>query len=795
MEYESGKWENGSEHTYIFDGASKLNANKEPDKIADTDYADMLNLCRSVSRPDGLVRRNGIMFLGNPLPLGNMRQVTEAVLNNKRFLIARSSLDSRLYYTAYPYTSLSTWTLLYNNVSAYSDSKIEFTNVNNSLYLSNILKGDYMLHKNGIIKQSDGTPYYTPAGLTTHYADCFDMYSTTLSGGGLSPDTSYFYAITVLYDGYMESNTPNIKLMTTSAGHDTVRIYTRNYTGAMPYTKRHVKLKIYRSKAVATMTAVKEIYLLDTIDCPVENQAEAVFVDQKGDDDLFDPIDITELFKQSVPFRSRYMCSVSGRMVYANLQTEPEVYDAIPDTDISVATTTTGGGGFAYPNTYKIRVTKVIPSYTGDAFVINASLPYETEVNTIVTHRAIKITFAADFYKKFLDWVQNIMVEIYLPDEKWYTYGIYNTEYFRTHNYLEYLLPDEYILDYQSQRFDIVRAEKTETSDLPLSFVVSDYDKPESFSENTLINLDAVNNSYISGVFPDANRLTIFTDRNEYAVDASPLNTAYWQTARISEGIGAKGNITIKENIIYNETFNGIVKLPSNGGYIFFDKTLKTSGEPDPILYYWDGTGTAPAIISSEVSAYLSGDTVTIKAMTYDTKNGYIWILADNGENNILIFDFALKQWYRWLSGTFAQPNDVIQIVEGKIIFANSLGSLSEYTEDTYADQTDFDNSDLYYSYLKTKTFSYPESMITGVLVKHEYDTEPNGNIATVSTNANNLYSSEYSYTMQGGINRLVHRDNIPCNRYWVKIFHNNEGKLETKGLIIAIKKRNIKYG
>lgn len=802
------KWENGIEVAYTFDNQSRLNAGYEPEAIGHTEFSYLLNLLKKKGQSSQFSKRHGFTQLGLRIPsfVQEIKWIDEVILGGEPYLVGIGVADNVIYYSASSNAYFG-WSSLYVNPRLFTQQHPETLNLFNSCYLGNLVRDsalytfpDYDLEDSRVIlRKNDGTLETYPFGLATLPADRYTLASANHLNGALEVGKYYFYAITALYDGYMESNASLLKRVIIGGGHNSV-----DFTyDSFPTTNRRIeKFKIYRSHGQTIGVAPDKLYYLTTVD--VNGTDSPFYVDRQADSELTEQISPSSVFLQLPAYRNRYWCLTNGRLIQANLQSDYRLYSSIPAQKISLSLET--GTVIANGVTPRYRISKVIPKFDGDKYVFIAGEPVEVSIlNNSGTTKNVKLTLNmtdAEYLIQFGDWNNYVMVERKSGWTDFRFVGLYQLKVFRA-GVIDNVATSA-SNKYNDIPIEIVKADGVRTSyDSPTAVIMSEINEYEKFSENNgLIVLDRLSNSNVTGIFDEENRVIIFTDKNIYQIGTEPISPQFWVTSKIIDGLGARGGKTPKGYSEY--CCQGIIKLPSGSGYIFCNQTYKERSSDEIIIYYWDGKTNTTTIISNEIASILNTKSdatlYSIRGMTYDSKNNYIWLSVVTGEtptaltSRILVFDLENKQWYHWVRQNI-KCNSFAERYDQSILVGGSDGFADYYDTGSYSDRIGASSYGAFKVGFNTKNFHFPDALLTGAMLKLEYDTDYLFTSVDVTNTANNNPDDSFVYQNTGYTARNIHRANETGNRCGFNVLITAPTAVVLKGMSVNIKKRNIRHG
>lgn len=592
------------------------------------------------------------------------------------------------------------WNQISNTETA---GKYNFLSYKDRLYIANRNSGT-----------STNKVWYYDGGYTAGYLDMgcppCDMTNVSITRnaagtGSLSAGT-YYYAVTYIYDGYMESG---CLIRSVQGGSNffpyiTGVLATESVSlGVREGNARVTGYKIYRSK-VNDSTAY---YYHTTVIDPLIVASAFTFLDTKADTELtqqMDPSLLTADLKK--PFKSKYHCVHKSSLVQGNLA--DDIYSPFAVGDITLSSG--GGGGSLSGNTlYNYRFYKCwVINNGGSSPKLWLSPFLQVTRTTAVGEHTININVQASALSS---WHGLIVAQrsslAGTNDYKWiniesnaWTWG-------------RILTAGTYADDSSDASRNSDIADYTIAPDVvPYSsyVAISDTGKPDIFSNLTVetngalvpnsnvFQLGQGDGQNITGVYSEYNRIVIFKENSIYAINTSAQGKAFWVSNVVVRNVGATDGLIIQIN--KNE-------------YIFARVITEYSGASTVKIYYWDGQ-TEPILISTEIETLLTNtNTLTIYDMVYNAYQGWVYITLYNTANTrtyVLIYDISMKgKWYVWYN-TVADMDTrgLCNLNSYGVVIGTGEGGISNFKSSIWKDNISGTNRDIY-TYLQSKTFNFED--------------------------------------------------------------------------------------
>jgi len=776
----------------------KLNQSDHPSKIGGNEFTLKENLVIRKSAKKSLAKRYGIqVFNNNAIGDGAVIDLYEAKLNTNYHLIAKEN------------TGGSSSVMKYKTGSTYSGSwsgTLSSSETNACYHYNQFKDTIYMMNRsnNGSLGANKvwlgGASLFEHGAIPSDYWNAGTSFLAVASGAtGGQAAGRYFYIVTNLYDNYQESASFDVYSIILSAGQATSVI--------LPIvTNSRVKArKIYRSKAQSVGASYatsdydftpppRDFYYLTT----EQNTASIyTFVDSKNDDELGVAINISTFFDQKKPYRSRMSTIVKNRLVQANLEDNPLRYSAITSGNISITEVATGG--LLSAGTYKFRLYKAYANHSADQLVYVVG--NYTEVSYPLagggTTNSLKVALL-NTTDDFDDWCDLVYVERTVKNgSTFYPSGIMrktnnnNNGTVGTHQIFS---SDAELLTYGSSYklpLDIIKItnlnglqpyDRTTNTKYKSTIAISDVGCGDLFPSGNIKVLDSKDNKGITGIFTEENRVVMFTSNNIYGLDTVTVGTEFWAINKLIDNIGAAG----QNNHPSTETYghNGILQLPDNSGYIFFNKAYSADNTVNIIIYYWNGNdNNQPVIISDDIINYLNDGftTFTVRGMCFDPINNWVWISIKNTSQYIFVYDVIYKEWYVFtFTNSGLEYYGIICTEAGEILIGAKIGIINKYKKNTFRDTYYTDSEGNYDTKILFKTKGYDSFDADLNLVRTDILAETTSATTTSSTLTVTPYGqsdSTYSLsTVSGYIHKIQKNMNHIAKRLFVK-YENSENK------------------
>lgn len=786
------QWRNGLE-TRIDIGADipfgKLNLGAHPSIIPYNEFTLKDNLVNRVSNMGALSKRYGIQRHSSNSIYGgasNVVSLWEARFNANNYLLGKddlSSAGSDFSFVASPFTAA--WT----NISTVEEQGyFQYAQFGENIYIANRLDGTWNLLAN---KVWQGSTNYFEHGCVPAFINnggsVFTGTSSTTTNGGLTSNRTYYYACTFLYDGYQESATTNWIFVTLGVGGNTVALSNIPVSSSSRVKAR----KLYRSTGRAFSTAFdypSEMYYLTTI----TDNTTTGYTDYKADIGLIIVKNNDDLFNQKKPYRSKYITVAKDRLIEANLKRDPTIYSAITTGDFTTFTAV-GATGSLTAGTYKYRFYKAYASHGGgnEGWILGDYLE-RSIVIVGAGGQDVSINIANS---GFSDWQEYIFIErTKVGGSDFYSLRVYR----KGEGAITDSRPDSDLDLLQSLSPTIIKSEQTNITDFKGNLAISDVSKPDLFDAINVKIINAENNQGITGIFSEETRCVIFSGTGIYTLDTRAQSSEFWTVDKAIDNIGALGkNLSAS---IEATGHSGIIQLPENSGYIFFNRAYSDSASNLIRIYYWNGNSNQePKIISDDINTYINGySSFNVRGMCYDHINSWVWINVATSSKYILIYDLKTAEWFVFTLNASIDLYDVICTSEGKIIIGGGAGYIYSYIPGTFQDN--YGSTPTTYAFtakLQTKHFDDLKTSLNAKQIAVDMDTASgtttSSNIAVGVDNAETLYSS---LTTASGLNhRLKKRFNHRGNRLYFR-FENAENKdLIINRLAIDIKHEHGQTG
>lgn len=796
------QWENGAEYSVVFNGESKLNASSEPTAIPNTDFSDMMNLCKSANAPFLFVKRNAFRKISVSqmvAPDESIYQIKEVVINAKRFLIARPLTGAKWYYMAFPYNT--GWTELFTATNTLSLAKQEIVNAYSVAFLTNLCESARpKALPVQAISENAGALSVKEYGY--HPATTYEYTLQETTGGNLTLLKTYYYALTLTYEDAWESDTIAFKYITLTGSNSAVRLMWGASLYSFPTPQSRVtKINVYRSKGLTAAglglaPPPEMMYYLGSIDVPTGIALTDIFyVDTKADEALAIQRPIEDLTAHIIPYRAKCGTIIRDRLVLGNLSVDERAYSPLPESAIEV----TSGSGSLGAGTYYYYISKVYYKWQNGKWIYVTGEPLIVE-KTVGASSSVTIKYAGILERDFTPYCRHLLIEKSHSGTNKAARTPYAILQYMDYPHMSFTdtggvlsVPSEVTHgSYQSA------GDKTEVTELPTGLAISDAGDYEHFVPFNLLEFSKQINAEVTGVFEHNDKMIVFTNNNIYRVDTEPIDPKFWAGTKVVEGIGAQGAKKLTTDYTFGAGHSGILQLPKGSGFMFFNKTVASSLTDKVVLYYWDGENNNVTPVSNEVSKYLSGvSPVIIRDMAHDAGRQWVWISLYNGNHVILIFDMLLKQWYRWefTPVPIDHFNAFATLLNGEMIGGTENGWVYEYKDSVFSDEIEEDAFELVTAYLETKEFNFPESLIVGTTMKIQCETNNDVlNLYTAITGDDNAHALN-GYVSTDNITRVVEKFNVNAKKVKLMVMFTNYTDLKITGLTAVFKQRHKRHG
>lgn len=757
----------------------KLNTGEHASKISHNDFTLLENLVKRRNLKNSLVNRYGMQrYNSNALSASNIINLFEAKKNDNYYLLGKDDAgasSSNLKYVALPYTGA--WTSI--SATEYN-SYYRFALYKDKVYIVNRINSGVLSNN----KVWTGSTNLYDIGLNPQYTDTFTA-TVSASAGGLTTAKYYFYILTFLYDGYQESCSLNYVRCETSGGNTAISLGALSALSGDRVTAK----KIYRSTGltVAESSIPEDMYYLTTITDDTTN----VYLDVKPDSGLGEAIPINTFFEQKKPYRSKYITVSKDRIILANLETDSTRYsnfgaDALTPTE-------SAGGSLTALGVYKYRLHKcwIYPSGGRYGFIVGN---YSEVTKTLTGANQTLTVTVQNPGTHFADgWVNYILITRTVAGGSSFHYltvqnaGVMSAGYADT-------LSDANLLAIESGiGIDIITTPIEEFSTnykYRTSVAISEAGKGDIFPAENIKLISPDNNQGITEIFNENNRIIIFMPGSIHGIDTSADSSIYWDSTVLVPNIGASGQDTAPKTETVGH--NGILQLPDDSGYIFFNRAYKSSSQVNTIIYYWNGNSDSmPQTISNDIEYYLTlNATIKVTGMCYDHINNWVWVTVLIGTAYyIFIYNLALSEWYIFTFNSNYKAFNIICSEEGKIIVSGDNGYIQYYGIDIaegtkYYDRFYYSGALNYATYtakLQTKSHDYFDADSCGVRFGILLDTtSTNSTSNTMVVGINSSENSDTVASSSGLYHKLERVFNALANRLYFR-WENSEGK----GIII----------
>lgn len=776
------QWENGNEYRETFDSFGRLNKGVNPTKLNPNDFALLENIVKRRDNAGSLTTRFGIQrFNSNAFGSANLINLFEGKFNSGYKLLAKDTTgagSSVMKYCSTGYTG--TWTSL--STTEYA-GYYRFLQYKDKVYIANRVDNSSLLLEN---KVWDGTANLYEHGASPYLTDTFTA-TAGGAGGALQNQKYYFYIVTSIYDGYMESSVLHYVRQETTGATNAITLSGLNFSGGGRVTGKN----IYRSTGmtVAETSIPENMYYITTLSSPTI----ATYIDVTADSALGTAIPIETFFEQKRPYRSKYLTVSKDRLIQANLESSSTRYSAIASGDVTLTPTNSTGTMGAGVYTYRIYKCFMTPSGGRFGFTVGNYV----EKSVTVTAPEDTVTVGLDGLSTSMDnWCNYILIQRTLAGGSEYFYLTTQPKSVFGSGYTD-VTPDwtlvtnnnNFPLDMvyaTGQTVNGVKYPVVQTNKYKSSIAISEAGSGDLIPAENIKIIETKDNQGITGIHSEDNGVVIFSGSAIFRMNTTALSSEFWNVTKVVDNIGSLGQDTSPKTETAGH--NGQLQLPNNSGYVFFNRAYSDSAQNQIKIYYWNGNeNNEPQIISDEITTYLNGfSAFRVYGMCYDHINNWIWISLKTNVQNILVYDVENKCWYVF---TFGDSRilfyDVICTEDGKIIFGADAGYLEYYgfdvaVADAYADKyyyTGALRTVAYTAGLQTKTFDSfdAESVATrfGLLAQTLATNTTSG---TLTVSANNSATTSTLTTASGLIHNIYKRMNLRGSEVYFK-YENSESK------------------
>ena len=806
-------WESGQEERIQVDSFGKLNQAQDPTILSDADLTVRENWIKKAGSLQKLSKRAGIQqHNSNALSANTIINLYEAKFDSATpYLVAKDSGTASgavLKYLAHPYTG--SW----NNIStAEEGNQYRYSQFKSNLYICNRMDDSDVTLVNKVWQGS--TNLYEMGCLPTDT----DTATLTPASGGFMGSNYYYYIITNLYDNYQESASLEMLRVGLYGGSDTAVIIAMP---AVPNTRVKAR-KIYRSKGVVyTGSTARPFYAPPISDfyyiTTVVGAGASSYKDIKADATLGLPISTENFFDQKRPYRSKYLTVAKNRMIEANLESSPLSYTAITSANITLVSSNFAGtpnnGGLTASGVYYYRFFKAYASHAGDRFGYRVGAEQSnfivggSTVNKITlggSDDIVTITLA-NTTQDFDNWNNYIYVERSVAGTsatpQYYPLAVFT----KGSPFVDDM--SDANLKIASVAIDINRVEGLDVNtkeDVITNYryknaiAISDIGLPDLIPSANVKLVNARDNRGITGVYTTDDAVIAFTSNAISLMDTRASDSTFWTISQLTNDIGAMGQDTNPDT--ETDGHNGILQLPDDLGFIFFNRAYSNSATNEIKIYYFNGRN-SPRLISDEIQSYLSSlSSFIVYGMAFDKINKWVWINAYNGSQLILIYDLANEEWYVFtFSNSAVRFYGFIISQDGRVFLGGASGYIYNYLITANQDNYYYSgtlNSLNFTAKLQSKIYDEFDETINAKQLQFNLltntATTTSSDIVVGVNEAETTYSAVTSTS--GTRHKIKKRFNLLGNRFYWR-YENSENKnivIQQAGL--DIKKSHRKSG
>lgn len=773
----------------------KVNRAVDPTLIDTEEFTIKENFINKPGYFGKAVKRSGIQrHNSNALSSEVILNLFEAKFDSGYYLVAKDSIGSSgavLKYLTSPYTG--SWNTI---SSAQEANHYNFLQTKNNVYLANILNDSDVLQVNKVWQGS--TNIFEMGCLPTDT----DTYTLVVAAGGyLTTAYWYWYIVTNVYDNYQESACfEPLRIYLSGAG---TAVYFSNIP-AVPNSRVKAR-KIYRSAKVTTAIGVgvplfyapppSEFYYLTTI----YSTGSSTYTDIKADSDLGSAISTEIFFDQKRPYKSKLHTIANDRLIQANLETNPLRYSAITTGNIALASANSTGT-LTNSGVYKYRFFKAYAQHSGGFFTYTVGINTNKTITLGGADDTVSIVLS-NLTSDFDNWCNYVYVERTVAGgSDYYPLAVFK----KADTYVD-LFSDTQLKGASfpikitkvegtpvgQSKFDVVDSSKFKNS-----IAISESGTPDLIPAENIKLIDSKDSRGITGIYSEDSGVVLFTSSAIHFMDTRAISSEFWTIDKVIDGIGAMGQDTSPST--ESDGHNGILQLPDNLGYIFFNRAYSGSALNEIKIYFYDRKN-EPVIISNEINSYLQGaSSFYVYGMCYDKINKWVWCSVYTGTQYIMVYDLEFKEWYVFTFGNSAVIfYDIICTEDGKIFLGGQGGFLYNYL--TTSNQDNYSGSTYNFTArLQSKTFDFFDENINAVMIQFNLLT------ASATTTSSDITmgindASTITYSAQASSSSVIHKIkkkfNLLVNRLYFK-FENAENKnIVVEKISLDIKRRHKKSG
>lgn len=785
----------------ILDTFGAVDRATHPTKLPIDALALAENWAKTKQLNDGsLVKRNGVrVYNTNELTASRaVRNLYEAKLKSAYYLIAKDADGSGTSDLKYlPYTEANKYTRAWSFGGTPSTAEYQnyyqFETFKNAIYICNRHDGS-ALSQNRVWSPDKATGSLFEHGCIPPQWTTFPAFTgVSLASGGLT-NGYYWYVVTFIYEGYQESGACDGYWSGSALG--AIQI-----SGIPLGNARVTARNIYRSTVLATDVDLysfpQYLYYVGTIN----DNTSTTYTDTLNDNSLGEAIPSEQLFELARPYQARCQVAVNDYLLQANLEDDAGRYSALASDDVTAVKQT--GGGFLSAGNYKYRIYKAYAQHSGGQYVYILGDYVEKSVTGVNAFDSVLIDIVPPAEVLTNEWVESIVImRTLVGGSDFYPviidYGLaspsskphvaWHKGHINTNHVLDGLADNDLaslagqigaVFIYSGGKGTLPPSKVARDKQYEGTLVYSEVGNPDRFLADSIKQVLTNDQLGICSMFAEKSRVVIYTANGIYELGISAQSPTFWNINKLVSEIGAKGSNAERTG------HSGVVQLPEESGYLFFNRTYAIAGESVRV-YYWDGSATVPQEISTPIDIDINSGftTLEVRGMAYDPKNNWVWMtVVTNASKKVYIFDLVYKQWQVWTFNSAIDIYDVTVVQDGSVLIGAGDGRILKYTPDTYQDSyggaspTDYS----YTALLRTKTFQLFDGHYIAKMVSVNAETTSN-TVSMSGTLVTEADSTALTLANAGATtkHRLKHRLNKKNRQMYVEASHS-----ENKGLTI----------